>query len=89
MLNQCMKHTELHVCRWSRTPVEHAIATAQQCLAIALVDKGAKLRHAFQRDMLLEASRDANLGVLWLLSSCAADMSLCNYDRVSCPCKHR
>ena len=70
------------VCRWGRQPVEDAIVGVQQSLVNVLMDAGAKLRLAFQRDVLLEASRDANLGVIWLMSSCAADFSRSNYDLV-------
>jgi hypothetical protein len=69
-------------CRWGRQPIEDAIVAVQQSLVSVLMDGGARLRPAFQRDVLLEASRDANLGVIWLLSSCAADFSRSNYDQV-------
>jgi hypothetical protein len=54
----------------------------QQSLVSVLMEAGAKIRYAFQRDILLEASRDANLGIIWLLSSCAADFARSNYDKV-------
>ena len=69
-------------CRWEATPLEVALRAGDAILVRMLLTAGARLSVRCQRAALFAAAHVGDHAALTLLDSCAADLSLRNYDKV-------
>jgi hypothetical protein len=69
-------------CRWGFQPLDDAIKSHDPILFHLLSWNGARLSEIFQKNAILEASREGSIQMINLLGDSGADLNAVNYDLV-------